>query len=115
MREVDNKISFGNVQQPKTEYKKVEEVVPSPSSNNARGVVEDLSNSHAEVVGRSQVDATSALEKAVAFGMKNPDKIAIADKAFNNFYTALQAKGDPEAYPKAAEMTEIYMNDFVNI
>lgn len=120
MREVDNKLGVGSVQPPKVDIKpKAEEPNVQPvAEETAKPGTKDL-NSGAAVAGRSQVPDSgqgAALEKAVNFAVKYPEKIKAADKFFERTYQELLSKGkSPEdAYSTAASLEEVFVEEFPN-
>lgn len=109
MREI-NKNTIGKIQ--KVDLKsKSDQSQPqfcAETDGNDENVIKDFSNPKAETLGRSQVNKSDNLESDVAFGMANPEAIQNADKFFDIAFKGLLAKGDPEAYEKAAAMTDIF-------
>lgn len=115
MREIDNKIGFGNAQPPRNDVRvKPEEVTAQPiNEEKLEQSTKDLNSGNA-IGGRSLVTEAGALKETVAFGMKHPEKIQSADRFFDMAFNSLAEKGDPEAYPKAAAMTEIFLKEFAD-
>lgn len=110
MREIDKNLKFSKIQnidfkaKPEANDQKI-----SAEANNDENIIKDFSNPTAETLGRSQVNKSDNLENDIAFGISNPKAITNADKFFDIAFQNLQAEGDPEAYEKAAAMTDIFV------
>ena len=113
MREINN----NNVEIPKVQKAEVkpalsEEVDKKISEESEKLNKTDFSNP-TEALGRSQVSKADNLKSDVSFGLAHPGAIAKSDNFFNLAFSQLQAKGDPEAYEKAASMASIYAKELV--
>ena len=111
MREVNNNTEFGKVPQIKN-LGKAEEIAPVAPLEVEENSISSFDNPKAEILGRSHVNSLSALQQDVAFGFKNPQAIAMADKFFDNAYRQLQSQNDPNAYEKASELASAYVDEF---
>lgn len=107
MREVNNNPEFGKIPQ-RTEVKFTAKV-DSASSQSEQAVDEASSASfdnHKEVLGRSQVNNLSSVNNDISFGLKYPEKIEKANKAFDLAY---KQTGD---YARASEVMDAYIKEF---
>lgn len=116
MREVDNKIGFGNVQQPRVDSKpKAEEInAPQEAEEVQKSTTKDL-NSGAAVGGRSQVAEADALKKDINFLLAHPKVVQSASNYFDMKYNSLIAEGKSpqDAYIEASQQMDIYAGEFV--
>lgn len=111
MREINNNsIDVAKVQKPEIKSASNEQIDTKITEESEKLNKSDFSNP-TEVLGRSQVQKADNLKEDVKFGLANPNAIESSDKFFNMAYAQLQAKGDPEAYEKAASMASFYAKD----
>ncbi len=64
--------------------------------------------------GRSQVKATDNVAGDIDFFLKNPEMVEKANHFFEMTYDQLKAKGYPEAYETATQITNAFTKEFLN-
>jgi hypothetical protein len=121
MREINN--NQNNLNFPKVEVKKeIPQSVELAKAEETEQVqtTENLSLAPEAVIGRSQVqmsgiNKTNAnVEADMKAMLDNPNSVKKAVDFFDIAYSHLQAKGDENAYEKAAVLTNAFKDDFLN-
>lgn len=116
MREVDNKIGFGNVQPQRVDSKpKAEEIPAQQEAEEVQTPTTKDLNSGAAVAGRSQVQEADALKKDINFLLAHPKVVQSASNYFDMKYNALisEGKSPQEAYIEASQQMDIFAGEFV--
>lgn len=115
MREINNNsknVEVAKLQKPELKSNVNEEVDKKLTEESEKLNVSDFSNP-TEVLGRSQVSKADNIKSDVSFGLAHPNVIAKSDKFFDIAFAQLQAKGDPEAYEKAASIASVYAKELI--